>query len=71
MLGMIFFNPVDLARILVLLKLDVSALMGYSGAIFQDFLGSVKGTVLASLFLILWVLVPMFFAMRVFQKKDL
>jgi Cu-processing system permease protein len=71
MMGMVFLNPVDLARILVLLKLDVSALMGYSGAIFQDFLGSFKGSLLAGTFLVIWIMVPIFFAVRVFQKKDL
>ena len=30
-------NPIDMSRILILLKLDVSALMGYTGAIFQRF----------------------------------
>lgn len=71
MLSLIFLNPVDLARIMVLIKLDVSALMGYSGAIFQDFLGSFKGTLIAAIFLMIWILTPMFFAVRTFQKKDL
>ena len=28
------FNPIDLSRILILLKLDISALLGYTGAVF-------------------------------------
>lgn len=71
MLGLIFLNPVDLARIMVLIKLDVSALMGYSGAIFQDFLGSFKGTTIAGLLLMIWIITPMYFAIKTFQKKDL
>ena len=71
MMIMIFLNPVDLARIMVLIKMDVSALMGYSGAIFQDFLGSFKGTLIAGLFLVTWILVPIFFAVKTFEKKDL
>lgn len=32
-------NPIDLGRILVLLKMDVAALLGYTGAVFRQFLG--------------------------------
>jgi len=35
LLALTFANPVDLARVLLLLKLDVAALMGYTGAVFQ------------------------------------
>ena len=31
-------NPVDIARIFVILQLDIAALLGYTGAIFQKFL---------------------------------
>ena len=34
-------NPVDLSRVLILLKLDISALLGYTGAVFQKFFGTV------------------------------
>ena len=37
MVGVTALNPLDLARILILLHLDVSAMMGYTGAIFKDF----------------------------------
>ncbi len=30
-------NPIDLSRILVLLKMDISAMMGYTGAVFKEF----------------------------------
>ncbi|HNE28001.1 MAG TPA: ABC transporter permease subunit [Saprospiraceae bacterium] len=66
-----FLNPVDLSRILMLLQLDVSALMGYTGAVFNEFLGSTAGVALAYACLVLWVLLPMFWAERVFRKKDL
>ena len=36
-------NPVDLGRIFIMLKMDVSALMGYTGALYQDFFGSFMG----------------------------
>lgn len=31
------FNPIDLSRVLILLKLDISALLGYTGAVFNNF----------------------------------
>ena len=39
-LGATIFNPIDLSRILVILKLDISALLGYTGAVFQNFFGT-------------------------------
>lgn len=63
-------NPVDLARILILLKLDVSALMGYTGATLQKFFGSSFGTIFSFVFLILWAVIPTFFALRVFNRKN-
>src|SRR4051812_39720165 len=32
-------NPVDLGRIFIMLHMDVSALMGYTGAMYKDFFG--------------------------------
>ncbi|MBK7107742.1 MAG: ABC transporter permease subunit [Chitinophagales bacterium] len=64
-------NPVDLARILVLLKLDLSALMGYTGALYRKFFGSDTGMILSAIILMLWVIIPVFFATRTFIKKDL
>ncbi|MBK6732328.1 MAG: ABC transporter permease subunit [Bacteroidetes bacterium] len=64
-------NPVDLARILVLLKLDLSALMGYTGALYRKFFGSDTGMILSAIILMLWVIIPVVFATRTFIKKDL
>jgi len=36
MLGLMLANPVDRARVLQLLQFDLSALLGYSGAVFQQ-----------------------------------
>lgn len=65
------FNPIDLARILVLLKMDVSALMGYTGAIFKDFFGTVAGLIVAYLVLLVWTVIPVWFSARKFNRKDL
>ena len=63
-------NPVDLARILILLKLDVSALMGYTGATLQHFFGSAFGVLFSLGFLLLWAVMPTLFALRVFNRKN-
>ncbi len=64
-------NPIDLSRILILLKMDISALMGYTGAVFKDFFGTVTGTVIALSTLLLWIAVPCWLSVRSFVKKDL
>ena len=63
-------NPIDLARVLILLRLDVSALMGYTGAVFERFFGSTWGVVCASLALVMWTGVPLLLGARRFQRKD-
>ncbi len=65
------FNPIDLSRILILLQLDVSAMMGYTGAIFKDFFGTSSGMIISFSILMFWVFFPVFFSIRNFNKKDL
>ncbi|RPA69480.1 ABC transporter permease [Cyclobacteriaceae bacterium YHN15] len=69
-LSLVFLNPVDLGRVIMLMQLDISALMGYTGAFFQQFFGSAKGILLSSSMMFIWMLWPMGLAMRVFKKKD-
>jgi Cu-processing system permease protein len=64
-------NPIDLSRILILLQLDVSAMMGYTGAIFKDFFGTYTGMILSFAILLLWVIVPVWYSARKFNAKDL
>jgi len=64
-------NPIDLARILILLQLDISALMGYTGALYQQFFGSGAGIVFSLLMQLLWIVIPLLFALKIFKKKDL
>ncbi len=63
-------NPIDLARILVLLKLDISALLGYTGAVFRKFFGTQLGLVTSFTILILWVVLPVLRIVRKAKKKD-
>lgn len=63
-------NPVDLGRILVLLKLDISALMGYTGAVFNEFFGSGKGILVSAVSLLLWIALPLGGFIYTSRKKD-
>lgn len=69
--AMIALNPVDLARILMILQLDVSALMGYTGAFFKDFFGNGAGLIFAAVVLLIWAITPLVAALRFFGRKDL
>lgn len=64
-------NPVDLSRILILLQMDVSALMGVTSAIFKKFFGSQWGSTVAMSAMIAWAVVPLLFSLRTFKHKDL
>jgi len=64
------FNPIDLSRTLILLKLDISALLGYTGAIFRQFFGTDKGLIVSILTLILWTVLPIWRLTYKAKRKD-
>ena len=64
------FNPIDLSRILILLKLDISALLGYTGAVFQQFFGTNLGMLTSFSVLVLWVVFPVWRIIYKSKKKD-
>lgn len=70
-IGLAFLNPVDLARVAMLLQLDAAALMGYTGALFQHFFGSAMGSGLSFMAMLLWIAGPLWLAARIFRKKDI
>jgi Cu-processing system permease protein len=70
-LALLSLNPIDLARVLVLLQMDVSALMGYTGAMLKDLLGTGSGIALAAGVLAAWIAAPLASAVWVFRCKDL
>jgi len=63
-------NSIDLARILLMLQLDISALMGYTGAVFRNFFGSNTGIAVSFASLAVWVAVPFALGMWRFVRKD-
>ncbi len=64
------FNPIDLSRILILLKLDISALLGYTGAVFKSFFGTNLGFLLSFAVMSLWVVLPVWRIRVKLKKKD-
>ena len=70
LLGLMVLNPIDLARVVLLLQFDVSALLGYTGAVMRQFFGGGAGVAVASVALTSWVAAPLLLAFRAFDRKD-
>jgi Cu-processing system permease protein len=64
-------NPVDMGRIAVIMKMETAALMGYTGAVFQDFMGTTKGLLISLAVIILWIIIPLGITLKIFKHKDL
>jgi len=64
-------NPVDLARIQVLLQIDMAALMGYTGAIFKKLFGTSLGLMVSLGMMALWISIPYYVSLKMFKNKDL
>lgn len=71
MLVLSSLNPIDVGRILILLKMDASALLGYTGAIFQSFFGNTFGRFITIVVLLIWTFVPIILSVRKFNRKNL
>ena len=63
-------NPIDLSRTLILLKLDISALLGYTGAVFKSFFGTNLGLMISIAMLILWTILPIWRLAYKSKRKD-
>jgi Cu-processing system permease protein len=63
-------NPVDLARVVLLLQFDLGALAGYTGAVFERFFGTTQGSIGAAVALALWMVAPFALGLRQFARKD-
>jgi Cu-processing system permease protein len=68
---LIILNPIDLVRVLLLLQMDIAALMGFTSAFFQKYMGNQYGIIFTIFLLILWILIPFYFGNKRFSKKDL
>ncbi len=69
-IALVMLNPIDLSRILITMNLDISAMMGYTGAVLTKFLGTKLGTLLTLSSLALWMIVPYFMLKKLTNGKD-
>jgi Cu-processing system permease protein len=69
-LAMMMVNPIDIARVGLLLRFDAAAMMGYTGAVFLRFFGDTIGMVITISALTFWIAAPIALGVRVFQHKD-
>lgn len=70
LIGVMLANPVDLARILMLLRFDTGALQGYTGAVFAQFFGGAAGMIVSGTALALWATLPAYLGLRAFRRRD-
>lgn len=71
MIAISALNPVDMGRILIMLQMDVAAMLGYTGAVFKEFFGSLTGILFTGFVLLLWIVFPLWLSARKFNSKDL
>jgi Cu-processing system permease protein len=71
MVALVALNPIDLARVAVLLRSDNAALMGYTGAIYKDLFSSSWGSFLALVLMSCWAVLALIRSWRSFLRKDL
>jgi Cu-processing system permease protein len=69
-LAMLVLNPVDLVRVLLLLGSDAAALLGYTGAVVSRSLGTAAGRAAIGGLVVLWLVLPLWWAKRTFERKD-
>lgn len=67
---MLALNPFDLTRVLLLLGTDAAAMLGYTGAMLQQVLGTSIGRAALVGALTIWTVVPLWAAGRTFARKD-
>ena len=65
-----FMNPIDLSRVMIMLGLDIAALMGYTGALFLNFFGSVTGILISLFSMLCWIIIPSLLMVKIAQNKD-
>ena len=63
-------NPVDLVRVLTTLSVGSGALFGPTSAVLVKLFGSAGGVALGVATLIVETAVPLFVAVRIFERRD-
>ena len=68
---LIFFNPLDLVRVILLLSLNLASSMSISAAMIEKTLGGVQGILISVFMLCLWIGGTWYLADKIFSRKDL
>lgn len=63
-------NPVDIARILLIIQLDQAAMLGFTGVFFTEFFGSAAGFAVGMLSIFGWIIIPSALALFRFNRTD-
>ena len=70
LLAVTLANPIDLVRIALLMRFDVSAVMGYTGAVFRNFFSDTAGIAVIVAAMAAWVALPLTSGFLAFRRKD-
>ena len=68
---LLFLNPVDLVRTILLTSIGNATLVGPAGAVLNKTFGDLTGMALSLVVLLAWLLVPLLVALLIFEKKDI
>jgi Cu-processing system permease protein len=69
--ALLFLNPVDLVRTTFITSLGSAALVGPAGAMLNKTFGSLTGMVLSLTTLLAWLVIPLYVAIYLFERKDI
>jgi Cu-processing system permease protein len=67
---LIGINPIGLARVTLLLRMNFAALMGYTGTVLQRVFSGPAAYSLTGSTLVLWMVIPVFLGIGLFRRKD-
>jgi Cu-processing system permease protein len=68
--ALLAMNPIDLARLFLLLNFDLTALMGYTGSLLEKMAQPGIGALLVGAGTVLWVGIPALITERIFRRRD-
>jgi Cu-processing system permease protein len=69
--ALLFLNPADLVRTTFITSLGSAALVGPAGAMLNKTFGSLTGMVLSLTTLLAWLVIPLYVAIYLFERKDI
>jgi len=70
-IAVLFLNPADLVRTVLLTSIGNAALVGPAGAVLNKTFGTPTGIILSLAVLLAWLLIPLLIALFIFEKKDI